>query len=317
MTLRSAPDPRVFTAFALLNCVGFDAESGWRYGSVREEMRLKLARSRERWCEELESREILEPALRACGALVLDTVLQLGAPPAFDAGPALRFRTAWQRESRSTLEALSGALCEFHADEELSVSWEQHLAAHKATAEELVECTSIAAEVVAGMLEEPGEAIEVIVVPNLLDMRGRGYSVSTDDRTWVFVGPSRGRRETRELVLHECLHRWLDPLAEVAAASRASDPMPALRARYPVVADSYPDLAILTAEVSVRAATAWLLVERGILAQSEARASAEAAERQGFLGAQSALDRLCSSSDEPREALRSLPSAVLTLLCGG
>lgn len=161
--------------------------------------------------------------------------------------------TSWQREPLDTLSLLPELLAEFWKEEELSRIWEELKPAYGARATVFSEHRAAVEEVVSGL---DASAIEVRLLPNLLDLETRGYSVSTKAWTTIVIGGEYGSAGLAQIFVHELLHRWTDVAAEDAVEEWSGlDPMPRLRAVNSEVAQNYSDLAIWLSETIVRTAT--------------------------------------------------------------
>jgi hypothetical protein len=295
--IRSRPtlDERLFTSFALANLAGHHADDGWEFGDVRRSVRVALAPSARRWSDALDVAGVKAAIKRAGGALMMDIVPQLERPPTFAIRTdALHHLTGWQGASMNAMTGFDGLLRQFYQECDVASLWRQWLPAYEEQASRL-ETAGPVLEMIADDFDggAQDEVLEVRLVPNLLDARGRGYSVSFDRETWLFFGPVGDRGQARQLATHEFLHRWVDPIAErCASETTASDPIAFGQARFRIVAELYPELAIWIGETVVRSLTAWY-VERGSESGAfDLAAAAHDLERIGFLGAGEILDSL-------------------------
>jgi hypothetical protein len=253
-------DKSLFTAFCLLNLVGYNAENGWRYGEVREKVRLKLATLAGSWQARLKGEGLLDWVLQAGGAQIMDLIPFLSLD---DDSPLLgeeipHFVT-WQNQSKAKLSKIRDLLRRFFAEAEIQAIWESYRPAFDNAAVSLME-NEPRLRSINSRFAEHENSFEVVMLPNLLDARGRGYSVSTAPASVLFFGPADDSREIEKLVVHEFLHRWVDPIAETLKVEKTiPDLMTRARAKFPVIAEGYPELSIWIGETVVRAATEWLL----------------------------------------------------------
>ena len=300
---QSQLDPGLFAAFALANLAGHHADDGWEFGAVRRAVRLALAPRAQYWSDELDAAGLRQLVRRAGGALVMDVVPQLTAAPALAIRTApLDYLTSWQAESLESLRGLDTVLGRFYREEGITGLWDAHRAAYAQEAR-LLDTVQPHLETIARDLRatEAGAAvshtISVRLAPNLLDARGRGYSVSFHDETWLFFGPLEHAAQARFVAMHEFLHRWVDPIAErTANADLEPDPMPVARARYRIVAELYPELAIWIGETVVRALTAWYTARDGEAGTFDLDAVLATQERIGFRGVRDIVGRLRSAA---------------------
>lgn len=303
INILAAADARLFTAFALLNVTGYNAENGWLYSKVREAVRVRLAHRGAYWRSALGDAGLLESMQRAGGAMLMDIIPLLSPSPDFSLHVnAAEYTTRWQRESKISLAWIGqGWLRRFYEEEDIDSLWSAHFTAH-AEAATLLQRLSHSLEVIAERFGEYAESdpLEIILIPNLLDVKGRGYSLSTPQRTWLFLGPVSDLSQAEELAVHEILHRWVDIAAE-RMDEKSSDmgPMPHARARYRIVAESYPDLAIWVSEIVVRAATAWLMSDLRNVAQKNIDELLSHYEQIGLVGIQAAYNHLHNEAERP------------------
>ena len=156
-------------------------------------------------------------------------------------------------------------------------------------------------ERVAALFGAPSEAdsLTVLLLPNLLDAAGRGYSVSSAERTWLFFGPMRNARQAEEVAVHELLHRWIDYACEKhwkEETSAGPDPMPLAKARFRIVADLYPEFQIWVSETIVRAMTAWLVPDLEYLEERGTDRLLSYYQRIGFIGIRAVYDLLAKTA---------------------
>jgi hypothetical protein len=276
-------DPLTFTAFALLNAVGYHTENSVRYGDVRRKLRLRLGRTGSHWRSVLAGEGLLEEIHKGAGARLSDVALALGGPPSFEPVRDLpAYLVHWQAESVRSLASLPAILAEFWERERLDALWADVLPEYERACRALDRVS----DVVAGLAQAiDGGAFRIELRPNLLDAFGRGYSVSTAEMTVITLG---GEVRDPSLARHELLHRWADVSGHAVARTAPFDPMPSLVARYPRVAQGYPDLGIWLGEVLVRSACAVL--------EDASRDRVVQLEEQGFLGSSLACDRLAASA---------------------
>lgn len=256
---------------------------------MRTAVRLKLSSHSEVWKLALAKHNYLEIVQRASGALLMDIVPLLSAPPRFVFQPDLvKFTTPWQNRSKSSVAGIDRWLRRFYRKERIDRLWKASRNQYKSSASYLQQFARLLVRIGAPFTE-PSSELEIILLPNLLDSRGRGYSLSSSRKTWLFLGPALNRSQTRELVIHELLHRWVDPIAnKVVEPARKSEGVRLARARYPMVAQAYPDPTIWVGETVVRAATVWLSRR----STSKAKQIITQHESQGFVGVRDAYDFL-------------------------
>jgi hypothetical protein len=302
VTLIARSDPSLFTAFALLNACGYNSENGWQYSATRKAVRLRLADRSAHWRSALKADGLLEIIVRAGGAMLMDIIPLVSGPPDFIFQNEAHYTASWQRDSRFSLAGLEHWLKRFYVDEALSMLWSDHLVVYK-KAEATLERSSHRLEDIASEFGEP--SLEIVLLPNLLDVRGRGYSVSLEGSSWLFFGPIDDECDAESLSVHELVHRWIDVAAERAVSETgAADPMPQARAQFRMVAESYPDFAIWISETAVRAVTAWLMHERSDSRLQRLKDDIAFCEEIGFIGIQEAYNLLSSGRK------RSLPELV-------
>jgi hypothetical protein len=301
-------DPSLFAAFALLNAIGYNSESGLHFSDVRKDVRLSLAAQAAHWRLSLDSAGLLEPLLRAGGAMLMD-VLPCWSSRGDPSRQVEECRTSWQRESRSELNGIDQWLNSFSSEVEIESLWIMHRASYE-TAASLLDGVIPKLQALAARCADENDNVLVELKPNLLDAHGRGYSVSTPGQTWIYLGPFKNSLEAETLAVHELLHRWVDPVAEHALLSKdLSDLMLRARAQFRIVAESYPEIAIWLGETVVRAATASMVPKTGEAALSHEDELSIFWERAGFIGFADAYRYFLSEPKEPLENV--LHQAVL------
>ena len=253
--------------------------------------------------------------------MLMDVVPLLAPPPRFHFQvDNTDYTTDWQRESKSRLARLDHWLRQFYEEEGVDRLWSEHLPSHEQAAAALRQF-SASVESTAKIFSEHtmSGTLEIVMMPNLLDMRNRGYSLSSDQRTWIFLGPVDDPADWEQLAVHEMLHRWVDPAAEeTVLKNSAPDPMPQFRAQYPVVAQSYPDLNIVVGETVVRAATAWLMARLRTQPSRKTEESISHNEEIGFVGISDAYEHLVSRVEgSPSSALKEAVELVCRRVVGG
>jgi hypothetical protein len=307
------PDIRLFTVFALLNTIGYNTENGWQFNKVRTAVRLKLARRAAYWRSALSEAGLLEVALRAGGAMMMDIVPLLTLPPDLTFYSTWNeYSTSWQRESKESLLGIDTWLQRFYKEESINTLWSEHLSAHEDLGTLLQQLSTLLDEVAERFEGRSNtDKLEIVLIPNLLDAGGRGYSLSTYDRTWLFLGAISEVTQAKELIIHELLHRWVDVAAERVCTGSSADPMPQARARFRMVADSYPDLTIWVGETVARATTIWLMTNFRNLAQQHTNELLLHHEQIGFIGIQEAYSYLAG---EPRQSLEEVIQETVELV---
>jgi len=305
-------DPGLFTAFGLLNSAGYNTENGWRFHQVRKAVRLKLAHSGDYWREQFSEAGLMEPALRAGGAMVMDIIPLLSLPPDFIIKPRGEiYSTPWQRESEAVLQGIDQWLRRFYEEEAIDSLWSEHLEAYQAEGAKFDKVIQIL-PAIARQFSEPlqGLGLRITLMPNLLDAKGRGYSLSSDDSTWLFFGPLEEGMVIKTAI-HELLHRWVDRAIDAAMAeTRDFSAMFRAKAKFPIVAVNYPDLPIWASEIVVRAATMWFIHKMGLSSENPAEMLA-LDEHMGFLHVQEVFRHFefystCSASVAVQEAIKVL-----------
>ncbi len=295
-------DPCLFTAFALLNTTGYNAESGWQFSEVRKAVRVKLAAKSQYWRSTLDNAGFLESIRRGGGAVVMDVIPLLSPPPNFALqADNAEYTTRWQNESRSSLTGIEQWLQQFYKEEDVESLWLKYLQFYEEAINELQQLSLQLKDLVA-WFGEPSNTLtlEIVLLPNLLDAKGRGYSLSTLQRTWLFLGPIDDPSQAEGLAIHELLHRWIDVVAERKVQNGHDvDPMPQARAQFRIVAESYPELAIWIGETVVRAVATWLRPILQSSVQNSADESLTYYEQIGFIGIQDAYRHLKGESGRP------------------
>lgn len=197
--------------------------------------------------------------------------------------PNLRLRVSWQRDSSSALRNLEPVLQDFVQEESVSALWSSLRHFYDEAARELQPGFGT----LEGIAQQFGDSdrLAILVLPNLLDAHGRGYSVSSPERTWLFLGPVRNGEQGTEIAVHELVHRWVDWACDTHACfAGAPDPMPQAKAQFRIVAELYPELPIWVGETIVRAATARLLPNLRYLEQQGTAELLSYYEQIGFVG---------------------------------
>jgi hypothetical protein len=296
----------LFVAFALLNATGYHAENGLSFSLARREIRLKLASSGNYWLSRLEGMGLSASLHRAGGAILMDHVPLFPGPFCFERSrEVLRYATKWQRDSLGALTGVEGLLQEFSDKEHLSKMWAGQEAA-RASAAALLHSLAEPLTRLAARFGEPttSRTMRVFLWPNLLDAQNRGYSLSSSDCTWLFLGPFQDPATAEATATHELLHRWADPEAEhEVTLMGGKDPMPEARAEFRIVAEAYSDLSIWISEIVVRAITAWLLPRYTEQHHKSAVSYLEQSELQGMVGITAAYNHFCTSPEKPLPAL--------------
>lgn len=275
----------LFALFALANLSGYNSDNQWEFSRVRRIVRSKLASRSKYWRSALEKVELLPYMQRGGGGRLMDIVPQL-SPPHLAWAPAVCARVSWQQDSSVVLRNLETILRDFVREEAILDLWSSLGHFYEEAARELRAGFSTL-EAIAHRFGEPrdADALTILVAPNLLDAHGRGYSVSSANRTWLFLGPVQNGEQGTEIAVHELVHRWVDWACDrYRPFEFAPDPMPQARAQFRIVAELYPELPIWVGETIVRAATAWLIPSPRYL---ERQATAELLsyyEQIGFVG---------------------------------
>ena len=310
---RTALDESLFASFALANLAGHHADDGWEFGEVRRAVRLALAPSARRWSDALDAAGLKTAIKRAGGALLMDVIPQFEPPPALMVrADALHYLTGWQGASLGAMTGFDDLLRRFYQESDVAALWQHWLPAYEEHVL-LLDSVGSVLEMIANDFNggAPDDALEVRLVPNLLDARGRGYSVSFDRETWLFFGPVGDCGHARQLATHEFLHRWVDPIAErCASETTAPDPIAFGQARFRIVAELYPELAIWIGETVVRALTAWYVARGPESGSFDLNAALHHQERIGFLGAREIVNRL---RDGPAGAIGGLVQDAVVL----
>jgi hypothetical protein len=286
ITTRPEVDARLFTIFALANVAGYNSDNGWEYGHVRQAVRIELAGRSNYWRSTLHEAGLLRSVQRSGGATLMDLMVSLSQPPELALVPAPPLYTAWQAESRSSLKGLESILRDFVQREPIMALWSRLRPEYEKAAQTFA-AVSQKLHDVAVRLDGPcaAGALDILLLPNLLDAAGRGYSLSAPERTWLFFGPARNAMQAGEVGVHELIHRWTDPVCEAQLQFEDHrDPMPNAKAKFRIVAELYPDFPIWVSETIVRAATAWLIPELEYVEVQGTVELLEYYERIGFLG---------------------------------
>lgn len=233
--------------------------------------------------------------------MLMDLVPHLSPPPSLTAAAALSFHTGWQTESRSTLQALPPLLRDFVEREPILTMWSDFRPDYEKAAALFDPAAGHLRTIACGFGEPTSpDPLHILLLPNLLDARGRGYSLSSPGQTWLFFGPMQDEVQAEEVAVHELLHRWVDRACDRRVrAENGLDPMPMAKARFRIVAELYPEFPIWVGETIVRAGTAALIPN---LRYVEAEAPHELLsyyERIGFLGIKDAYRRFTGHTGRP------------------
>lgn len=232
----------------------------------------------------------------------MDVIPLLSPPPNFALkADSAEYTTRWQNESRSSLTGIEQWLQQFYKEEDVESLWLKYLQFYEEAINELQQLSLQLKDLVA-WFGEPSNTLtlEIVLSPNLLDAKGRGYSLSTLQRTWLFLGPIYDPSQAEGLAIHELLHRWIDVVAERTVQNGHDvDPMPQARAQFRIVAESYPELAIWIGETVVRAVATWLRPILQSSVQNSADESLTYYEQIGFIGIQDAYRHLKGESGRP------------------
>jgi len=277
-------DSRLFAVFALANAVGYNMENGWEFGPVRREVRCRLARGAARWRTALESLGILPYVQRGGASKLMDLAPQLASPPDFAPLRSCEYRVRWQTEW-TRLQGIEATLADFVRHEPILEMWSEFKPAYEEEASHFSAAGQHLARI-AALFAEPSD-VDVVLLPNLLDARGRGYSASSASQSWLYFGPMRNARQAEEVAVHELLHRYIDHACEKRWQQEPAptpDPMPLATARFRIVADLYSDFQIWVGETIVRAMTVRLVPDLEYVEESPAEALLAYYERIGFLG---------------------------------
>ncbi len=290
----------LFVGFALLNVAGYDAENGWLYHPVRQAVRLSLLGKRAYWREALAKADLLDPLLRCGGGPVMDLYPVLADLDTM-AGTGPSLTTSWQRGS-AELAGDIGAVVRRFMDEERALSlWPRCERAYHLAGRALCEVANILGKTLACIDDSSLHLPErVVLVPNLLDAAGRGYSLSSADTTWLFFGPRSTQVPEQEVLVHEFLHRFADAMADETIPEGTGDALvPRAIARFPLVAAGYPDFRVWVSETVVRAATVAVLASVGVLAGDQVKPRLDVEQQRGFLGVHAAMAQLTDPIDAP------------------
>lgn len=298
----------MFCAFALLNLIGYDNENGWTYGRTRTKARVYLAREREGWTARLAEAGLVEPLTRAGGAMLMD-LLPFMAPGTYtletvDVGQ----RTPWQRCAKEELAGVDGWLEQFSREVPIDGLWESCQGDYQRLGQLVRPCTDRLLDIVSRFPEPLDKLKELVVLPNLLDMRGRGYSLSAGERTWLYLGPVETEQDAERILVHELLHRWVDPLAAALVnEAGGTEVMPVAKARYRLVAESYPEAEVWLSEIVVRAATLKITATQDEQARTRFLSRSEA---EGLIGISDAFDRFDNRQRLWSEMLQTITAVV-------
>lgn len=293
-------DPTLFVAFAVLNAIGYNSENGLHFSDVRKDVRLSLVAHGVQWRQTLDGEGLLQPLLRVGGAMLMDVLPYLSLRDAASP-PVEEYFTNWQRASRSALDGIDRWLRCFSSEVGLESLWIKHRDSYE-TAASLLGGVIPKLQSLAARCSDENANVSVQLEPNLLDAHGRGYSVSAPGQTWLYLGPLRNSLEAETLAVHELLHRWVDPVTErVSLGNDRNNLMARAKAQFPIVAESYPELAIWLGETVVRAATAWLVPKSTQVPLSNEDQFPVFWERAGFIGFSDAYSYLMNQPEESLE----------------
>jgi len=305
----------LFALFALANVSGYNTDNQWEFSRVRRVVRSKLANRSTYWRSAMEKTGLLPYMQRGGGGRLMDIVPQLSLPHLAWA-PDVCARVSWQQDSSVVLRNLEPILGDFVREEAVFDLWSSLGHFYEESARELRSGFSTL-EAIARRFGEPRDAhaLTILVVPNLLDAHGRGYSVSSTNRSWLFLGPMQNAEQGTEIAVHELVHRWVDWACDrYHPFENAPERMPQARAHFRIVAELYPELPIWVGETIVRAATAWLIPSPRYL---ERRATDELLsyyERIGFVGISAAYQLFLQEPripDELDEVIKSVVEKVV------
>jgi hypothetical protein len=303
-------DRSLFVAFALLNAIGYNSESGLHFSDVRKDVRLSLAAHAANWRHKLDCEGLLEPLLRSGGAMLMDVLPYSSFRDDFSR-QIEECSTNWQRASRSALNGIDQWLSAFSSELPLESLWIKHRKSYE-TAASLLGSVIPRLQSLAARCSDENNNVSVQLEPNLLDAHGRGYSVSTPGQTWLYLGPLKNLMEAETLAVHELLHRWVDPASEhVLLTDDLSELMPRAKAQFRIVAESYPEVAIWLGETVVRAATAWLVPKSVEVMFSNEDELPIFWERAGFIGFSDAYAYVIN---EPKRSLEDVLSDAVLLV---
>lgn len=305
----------LFALFALANLSGYNSDNQWEFSLVRRTVRSKLASHGKHWRSALDKVGLLPYIQRGGGGRLMDIVPQL-SPPDLAWAPRAFARVSWQRDSSQLLRDLETILGDFLREEAIVDLWSSlgHLYEEAAR---MLQPAFGTLEAIAQRFGEPRDrdALTVHVVPNLLDAHGRGYSVSSGNQTWLFLGPVQNAEQGTEIAVHELVHRWIDwACDQYSPFGRAPDPMPQARAEFRIVAELYPEFPIWVGETIVRAATAWLISTPRYLERQATSELLSYYERIGFVGVSGAYELFAQQLSIPNaldEVIHSVVDKVL------
>lgn len=200
-------DERLFTVFAALNALGYDAHGfDLPYHPARQAARDYLAGRR------LPSLERLRWQLSTAAPYpAVVWALHFGGPPKFP-----RQAAGWHNPSLPALLffGLDAALRDFYREADLGALWlrVQPLYEAEAAAYRREAPAAVQAALDYARLAEPG-AGRVVVIPNLLDAYYSGYGPDLAGTAYVVVGPTENGPDA-SLVRHEANHSFIGPLVQ-------------------------------------------------------------------------------------------------------
>jgi hypothetical protein len=281
----------LFALFALANMSGYNSDNRWEFSHVRRMVRSKLASRAKYWRSVLEKSGLLLYMQRGGGGKLMDLVPQL-SPSDLAWNSSVTVRTSWQTDSGAALQGLEPVLHDFVEQESILGLWSSLRGLYEESARELQRGFGTL-ERIARQFGEPlgSGAFVILLLPNLLDAHGRGYSVSTEERTWLFIGPVQNEEQGSEIAVHELVHRWVDWACDRHLCfDNVPDPMPQAKAQFRIVADLYPELPIWVGETIVRAATAWLVPNLRYLERQGTKELLSYYEQIGFVGISDAYE---------------------------
>lgn len=215
-----------------------------------------------------------------------------------------KYLTNWQSSSLQYISKIKNILIQFSSSDSFNPIWEDY----GKDCERQISIVEKSTPCLKQVLEQfPShnhpDRVELIV--NLLDAKGRGYSLSSHETTWIFLNPvTANLLELENLILHEMLHRWVDPIAEKKITGcECSSLMQNASAVFRIVSESYREYPIWVGETVVRAATAWCMREK-----TNPEQSLQHLEKMGFVGVQKAFDFIVCNSNKP--LYRMLPTLI-------
>jgi hypothetical protein len=193
--------------------------------------------------------------------------------------------TTWQAESWKNSAVINTWLSKFYHEENISILWnkwfkecEQQIQMLKTQESRLSEAITLFNG------NKADQKLRIILCPNILDTIGRGYSMSTKETTWIFTGPIIQEKKIWQVLGHELIHRWVDPVAEELSFGKRPESIKMLSAQYRMVAQCYPELYIWAAESVVRALFICLMFYKGLYTVQQCETQAEQEESLGFIG---------------------------------